>query len=128
MHARKIAIEVAAGPASNPQPKFRPVQAVYDPQVATMTIPRRLAKELGLRKIGHRKIRVGRKETRVELVGPIWVQVANRRAYTDVIVRPGSVRVGFSPRVEMDLVVKESGQLEPRDPNGIVYFVPGSAR
>lgn len=123
MHARKMEIEVAAGPASNPQPLFRPVQAVYDPQVATMTIPRRLVKELGLRKVGHRKVRVGRKETEVELVGPLWVQFEGRRTYVDAAVRRGNVRLGFSPRVAMDLVVEESGKLVPRDPKEIAYFV-----
>lgn len=123
MDQAKFQIEVAPGPASNPQPHFRQVEAIYDPEVATMTLPKELVHELGLRTVGHRHIRVGRRERKVELVGPLWVQFGGRRAYTDAVVKPGKVRLGFSPRVEMDLIVKETGELQPRDPKGIAYFV-----
>ncbi|MHB8494514.1 MAG: hypothetical protein ACYC9Z_01725 [Casimicrobiaceae bacterium] len=112
-----VTIEVASGPATVAQPIFVSIEAQIDPEVPTLSLPPATVKRLGLKMLGTRTARQGKREIELQIVGPVWVQAGGRRTYVDSVMRRGKARFGYIPLAAMDLVLKEKNSkviLAPR--------------
>ncbi len=96
------------------------VNSLVDSGAYMLVIPEHVKIQLGLKKIDQREVEMADGKIQLcEVVGPIEIRFANRKAVSNAIIMGNEVLLGAIPMEELDVIIDTRGQrliVNPENP------------
>lgn len=88
------------------------VNSIVDSEVYMMVIPEHIKIQLGVEQVEQREVELADGKIHLsEVVGPIEIRFANRRAISNAFVMGNEVLLGAIPMAELDVVINMRDQI-----------------